>query len=98
MSNRNDEAFAEFMVRQAKKIVDRHDESDARARAKADEYNSMMTNLVSRGTLPNQYHEVTLYPGDYTALFNPIRSSELEVIKAYFNGEDVLTTILSQER
>ncbi|NTF34271.1 hypothetical protein [Rhizobium skierniewicense] len=98
MSNKNDEIFAKFAVLLAKKILERQDASDAFAEEQANQYNLMMAAQFSLGNIPNQYRGVTLYTADFASIMNPVSADELAVIRAYCNGEDVLTTILSQER
>jgi hypothetical protein len=119
MSNRNDEAFAEFMVRLAKKMIEREDqreaEQEALRAAMADLLQARQAITGLAATSPNnavKSKAAALLSA--FATFNPTTGSakrafdgrpgqfvtddEMAVIRAYFNGEDVLTTILSQER
>ena len=119
MSNRNDEAFAEFMVRLAKKMIEREDQREAEREAliAAMADLSQTRQAVTGHALTSQNIAVKPKAANLLsafALFNPTTGSskrafdgrpgqfvtddEMAVIRAYFNGEDVLTTILSQER
>lgn len=98
MSTKNDEIFANFMVRLARKIADRHDESLALAKQNSDKFNQMIAAYTQHGNPAVIYSGILQYPADYTGQFNPLTVDELAVIQAYFKGEDVLMTILSQER
>ncbi|WP_146051323.1 hypothetical protein [Agrobacterium rosae] len=127
MSERNDNAFAEFMVRLAKKMIEREDQREAEREvfkaAMATARAQVMQNLSG-----SQVKSLTAAMGSASVSPAPIlpplvtpksisnstkqnlkrshdvrsghllSDAEIDVIRAYFNGEDVLTTILSQER
>lgn len=94
MSNRNDEIFAKFMVLLAKKIVDRREQLDEHLEAlKAGQFvfSALAGSSLGLRTIGFDAAGKSLTRNDVT-------TEEIEVIRAYFNGGDVLTTILSQQR
>ncbi|MBN7809087.1 hypothetical protein JZX86_27595 [Agrobacterium rosae] len=93
MSNRNDEIFAKFMVLLAKKIVDRRNQLVEHIEAlKAGQF--VFSALAGSPSLSI----IGFDPAGKSITRNDVTEAEVEVMRAYFNGEDVLTTILSQER
>lgn len=117
MSNRNDEVFADFMMRLAKKMIEREDEKIAliaelelemaSRRQGATKVLPSTLNPTQGIVTPPPIQPKPLSQTMKTALktlsgprtLDPqVSKDEMAVIRAYFNGEDVLTTILSQER
>lgn len=113
MSQQNDEIFAKFMVQLAKKMIEREDEQKAEREAlkavmvatsvsliSASQTNTVSSNAATINSLPPL---LMATKGAIKRAFDGrpgqfVSDDEMAVIRAYINGEDVLTTILSQER
>lgn len=59
--------------------------------------NSSLFLPYALNTVSASSHSHTVYPNDFETSYL-ITADELEVIRAYKSGEDVLSTIMSQER
>ncbi|XUY28532.1 hypothetical protein RMR21_015560 [Agrobacterium sp. rho-8.1] len=108
MSNRNDEVFAEYMVRLAKKMIEREDQREEEreaANAALSAAKLAMTQIAmttQTTSVATKIAALALIPPQFVRLVSAneqnVTHDEMAVIRAYFNGEDVLTTILSQTR
>lgn len=94
MGNRNDEIFAKFMVLLAKKIVDRRDQFDEHLEALK---SGQFVFSALAGSSPS-LRIIGFDAAGKSITRNDVTTEEIEVIRAYFNGGNVITTILSQER
>jgi hypothetical protein len=117
MSQRNDDAFAAFMVKLASNMIKREDdqirlrnEFNEALKTMATSAMSAMQTLSNAGPNPKvqskaaqaimQHGRPTkpaLPPHRLSGVGN-VTADEMEIIRAYFAGEDVIATLLTQER
>lgn len=111
-TERNDKAFAEFMVRLAKKMIEREDGNIAFQEEQKAITANYVAQLANGKTLPwsgaasgalqiasLMQSGVVMQNQSYSSEWQDlVTEDELAVIRAYFNGDDVLVTIMSQER
>ncbi len=108
VSSHNDDVFAKFMINLAKKMIVREDTRiEAHERMKAHmaslSAHHHSSGISSAGSgilqLAAQYAYIPGNPLMTDSNYGPrVTDEELAVIRAYHNGEDVLLTLLSQER
>lgn len=100
MSQRNDETFAKFMLQLAQKMVDRDDHNLAATEEARNNLFAAVHVWLTPPSAPITLPVVKTFPPTlaYGPFKDVVTNGELELIRAYFRGEDVVTTLLAQER
>lgn len=98
-SSQNNEIFAKFAVELTKRIVERQDYIDKRIHSiKANSDLDLHAIIAAHSNLTLKRSGWGFDPAGPMIAGAHVTPDELEVIRAYFNGDDVLTAILAQER
>jgi hypothetical protein len=93
MSISNDEIFSKFMVNLSRKMIEREDTRAAHHKQIVDQMNAL------RGASGHSaWAGASVLFANMPLTRENVTDDEMAVIRAYHCGENVLTTILSQER